>query len=90
MFEYFDDDSWKRGNSSVNSRLAKDVLYEVAAAHDEVMHALQNLDDEELKKTSRHPRRATFNLHDLFERYIAHDENHVQQIREIRAAISGS
>ena len=87
MFAYFDDTEWKQNHPHINDGLVSDCLEDVANAHEEVLRVLSSLSEEDLLKTARHPRRGHINVRGLFERYLAHDENHIQQIRAIRAAI---
>lgn len=88
-FVYFDDIRWEGERVARAVQPSFEALIEsLAASHRAVLAVVDELTDDELARSTAHPRGIPYTVGDIFRRLAAHDEIHVAQIREILGALS--
>ena len=83
----FDDDRWKATHRQVRERPLAEILDDLDRSHTAVRRALAQLSPADLARAGRHPRGTPYTVRAVFERYLAHDRAHAEQIAAIRAQL---
>ena len=88
-FEGYDQEALVRERNANNARI-EDLLAEYAAQRAETVDMLADLVHWNWARCGRHPERGRISIRQLVDRAIAHEADHLAQLRRLKAAAEGT